>query len=522
MARVAIATRRTSGVSRYVTPAVTSRTRAYSRMPTQWSRVWWVPDSFIKATLWHRLARGGRLTGSGVLRSVPALQRMRLRRLGVLVLGLGVLRVVLVLADHRGHRAQPVHRNRAGAEHLRDGAGQVEDGGRDVVRARTAVQVHRNRLAELVLRLVGGDGGGLAVPVGAGHRERPGLLQHVQRDRVQRHPQGHRALGLAQVPQQRRAGPEDQGERARPELVDQVLPERAEVVDQRRGRPRGADQHRRRHVPAPALGRQHGGDRGRDERVRADAVHRVGRQHDQLAGASRRHRGVDPRGPRERVAAVVTRAHQAPSPDQAAVTKRSRPARSLWLRVSRQPDSSGNTQYTAAPCGAPCSTATSPPGRSSRRAVRSTARMASSPSVPLHRAAGGSYSPTSGSTYAPTGMYGGLLITRSTVPSSSRSAPAKSPPCSMTRPAVYGAVSTYLLTLRSAQARASGSASTACTLARGTSWPMASAIAPEPVPRSATTGSATSISRSLAMAQPVSTAVSGGVTNTPGPTSSSR
>ncbi len=50
----------------------------------------------------------------------------------------------------------------------------------------------------------------------------------------------------------------------------------------------------------------------------------------------------------------------------------------------------------------------------------------------------------------------------------------------MTRPAVYGALSTYLLTLRSAQARASGSASTACTLARGTSWPIASAIAPEP------------------------------------------
>ncbi len=176
------------------------------------------------------------------------------------------------------------------------------------------------------------------------------------------------------------------------------------------------------------------------------------------------------------------------------MTKRSRPARSLLLRVSRQPDSSGNTQYTAAPCCAPCSTATRPPGRSSRRAVRSTARMAFSPSAPLHSAAGGSYSPTSGGTDAPTGMYGGLLITRSTVPSSSPSTSLKSPACSMTRPAVYGALSTYLVMLRSAQARASGSASTACTRARGTSCPMASAMAPDPVPRSATTGSATSIS----------------------------
>jgi len=92
----------------------------------------------------------------------------------------------------------------------------------------------------------------------------------------------------------------------------------------------------------------------------------------------------------------------------------------------------------------------------------------------------------------------------------------------MTRPAVYGSLSTYLLTLRSAQARASGSASTACTLARGTSWPMASAIAPEPVPRSATTGWATSIFPSRSMAQPVITSVSGRGTNTPGPTWSSR
>src|SRR6202012_4194163 len=131
-----------------------------------------------------------------------------------------------------------------------------------------------------------------------------------------------------------------------------------------------------------------------------DPVHRVGRQHDQLAAARGGGRGVDASDPLLRVPAFVPLAHQAPSPDQAAVTNRSRPARSLLLRVSRQPDSSGNTQYTEAPCCAPCSTATSPPGRSSRRAVRSPARRAASPSAPLHSAAGGSYSPTSGGTSA--------------------------------------------------------------------------------------------------------------------------
>ncbi len=115
-----------------------------------------------------------------------------------------------------------------------------------------------------------------------------------------------------------------------------------------------------------------------------------------------------------------------------------------------------------------------------------------------------------------------MLTTRSTAPSSSVSAAAKSPACSVTRPAVCGAAAATRAMLRSVHCRASGSASTACTWARGTSWAMASAMAPEPVPRSATIGSATSMAASCSTAQPVITSVSIRGTKTPGPTSSSR
>ena len=75
---------------------------------------------------------------------------------------------------------------------------------------------------------------------------------------------------------------------------------------------------------------------------------------------------------------------------------------------------------------------------------------------------------------------------------------------------------------RSAHDLASGSPSTACTVALGTSWAIDSAIAPEPVPRSTATGEATFIARSRSITHPVITSVSGRGTNTPGPTSSSR
>lgn len=70
--------------------------------------------------------------------------------------------------------------------------------------------------------------------------------------------------------------------------------------------------------------------------------------------------------------------------------------------------------------------------------------------------------------------------------------------------------------------RASSESSTACTVERGTSWASASAMAPEPLHRSTTSGSTTSIARTASIAQPTTDSVSGRGTNTPGPTWSSR
>ena len=75
--------------------------------------------------------------------------------------------------------------------------------------------------------------------------------------------------------------------------------------------------------------------------------------------------------------------------------------------------------------------------------------------------------------------------------------------------------------LRRAQACAAGSASTASTVAAGTSSATDSAMAPDPVPRSTTTGErpvSSCTERAASMATPATTSVSGRGTNTPGPT----
>ena len=65
--------------------------------------------------------------------------------------------------------------------------------------------------------------------------------------------------------------------------LDQRARVAGEPVGERVERGGRADQHRRRHVPAAALGVEQAPDGGRVEGVGADAVDGVGGQHDQLA-----------------------------------------------------------------------------------------------------------------------------------------------------------------------------------------------------------------------------------------------
>src|SRR5579875_1024806 len=496
IAFAAIAPLRTSGVSRYVTAAVISRRalRALSHCspPAKPARSSagppGVPSPFRDRSDPGRAGPGGPRSAGG---------------------------------RQRGDLAQPADGDRSGAQQPGHITGQVDDRGRHVVLALAIVQVDRHRLAKLLLRAGGGGRGRRPGQVRAADRERTGLLEQVQGQGVQRHPDRDRPVGVAEIPVQAAVGRAHQGERPRPELIDQVLAVGAEVLHQRHRRAHGADQHRWRGLPASALRRQQRRHGHPVEGIRRYSVDRIRGQHDQLAGAQREGRGGQAVPSLAGVGTVIRSAHRWIIPSACLSSYCHR--RDEPVPADRQRRSSAKIQYTAGPCCSPCSTATAPPPRSSRRAERSTVRTASSPSSPPpHRAVAGSYSPTSGGTQEPAGMYGGLLITRSTAPSRAESAVAKSPSCSRTRPAVCGAATATRPMLRAAHRRASGSASTACTRAPGTSWAIASAIAPDPVPRSATTGSATSIAASVSIAQPVMTSVSGRGTKTPGPTSSSR
>ncbi len=230
---------------------------------------------------------------------------------------------------HRGHRLQPIDRDRPGAQEPRHQPRDVQDRGGDAAGRRTTVEDDGYGAAELLLGFVRCGRGGPARDVRAAHRQRPGLLEQVQRDLVHRHPDRHGAPGLAEVPAQRAVGPADQGELAGPELLDQGLARVARVLDQRRRRADRPDEHRRRHLAAAALGHEQPRDGGRHERVRADAVDGVGGQHDEptaFEGTDRRsdaglplfgvgavehvcHASTPTRsGPRSYLAAILTRA----------------------------------------------------------------------------------------------------------------------------------------------------------------------------------------------------------------------
>ena len=178
------------------------------------------------------------------------------------------------------------------------------------------------------------------------------------------HPHRHGAPGLAEVPLQRRLRVADQRERSRPELLDQGARVAGHPDRERVERGRRRDEHRRRHLPAAALGLQQVGHGLGVERVGGDAVDRVGRDHDQRAALDREAGGLDGR------LALLLRspsgsARSWPSPGHRAsraVVKRARPVRSGWSRTSVQRPVAANTAGTDSPWTSACSTPTTPPG----------------------------------------------------------------------------------------------------------------------------------------------------------------
>ncbi len=178
-----------------------------------------------------------------------------------------------------------------------------------MLRGRSAVEVDVDARAELALGLLEVDGGGLAGDIGAGHRHRSHLAQQLDGDRMQRHPQHHGAVRVAEIPLQRRRLQHHQAERAGPERADQFARPVRHPVHQALDRVPGADQHTHRHVAATALGRQQCVHRGAVESVGADAVDGVGRHDDQPAGLERPYRGGDSARPLVGVGAVEDLTH---------------------------------------------------------------------------------------------------------------------------------------------------------------------------------------------------------------------
>ena len=167
------------------------------------------------------------------------------------------------------------------------GPGQVDDCGGGLLLGRTRVEIDVDEVAELAARLVGVDRGRTAGDVGAGYRHGPHLTQQFDGYRVQRHPQHHRAAGIAEIPLQRRRLLHHEAQRAGPERADQVAGPVGHGVDEALDGVPGADQHAHRHVSTPSLRRQQGGHRRAVERVGADAVHGVGRHDNQSAALER-------------------------------------------------------------------------------------------------------------------------------------------------------------------------------------------------------------------------------------------
>ena len=335
------------------------------------------------------------------------------------------------------------------------------------------------------------------------------------------HPHGDGAAGVAEVPLQRAAaGGSTSVERPGPELLDQRARPRRDADRQRVER--GA-----RPTPAPAAACRGRGPWRRaagctapgSKASAADAVDGVGREHDQLAARGRRARPR--RGPSSRsvvvggVEAARSRRSSVPAAPvivpvsvanaatcqvavvadvgPAAGCRRRPPARTRPARRRARPRRRRRAQQ---------------PGR--RRARRRASRRArrrrtTAPAPGRGRAPRARRTPTRRA-----GCTAGCATTTSTVPSRSANASAMSPSAQVDTRCRRGCAAAH----SSAPARR---ARPRAPRAAGTSWATDSAIAPEPVHRSTTTGDSAGAARAASTAQPASSSVSGRGTNTPGP-----
>jgi len=92
------------------------------------------------------------------------------------------------------------------------------------------------------------------------------------------------------VPLQRRLLSAHQGERARPELLDQCARVGGHADGERIQGGRRRDKHRWRHGASASLRHQETFHRRRGEGIGTDAVHRVGGEHDELTALDRERR----------------------------------------------------------------------------------------------------------------------------------------------------------------------------------------------------------------------------------------
>ena len=157
----------------------------------------------------------------------------------------------------------------------------------------STIDIDGDRLAELLYRLLTGDRGRQTTEIGTADRQRTSPTQDCPCEVVVRHPQRNRPLRVAEIHPQAWLHPTDDGQRSRPVPRNQVLGGLGHLAGQRSNQGRLADEHWRRHVAATCLCVQQPLHSLRIEGIGADAVHRVGRQHDAFAAFNRCPRFVD-------------------------------------------------------------------------------------------------------------------------------------------------------------------------------------------------------------------------------------